>query len=87
LWDYGLIDNDEWFDLHSMSENSEKNVQICINKMNELADENEQLKLELNTYKEANTLLKQTIDRLLTDNIQYKTKLNEQMKKEYKKNE
>ena len=27
-----------------MSENSEKNVQICINKMNELADENEQLK-------------------------------------------
>ena len=42
--DYGLIDNDEWIDLHSMSENSEKNVQICINKMNELADENEQLK-------------------------------------------
>ena len=27
-----------------MSENSEKNVQICINKMNELADENEELK-------------------------------------------
>ena len=45
--DYGLIDNDEWIDLHSMSENSEKNVQICINKMNELADENEQLKQEL----------------------------------------
>jgi FtsZ-binding cell division protein ZapB len=182
--DYGLIDNDEWIDLHSMSENSEKNVQICINKMNELADENEQLKhklqqqemeyatdlhrlaeeneqlrtknnayiqdievfkeenthlkleneqlksdlqywaktaearlnkieqlkhrlaisekanlvttlekeneklkLELGTYKEANKLLKQTIDRLLTDNIHYKTKLNEQMKKEYKKNE
>jgi len=42
--DYGLIDNDEWIDLHSMSENSEKNVQICINKMNTLADENEQLK-------------------------------------------
>ena len=42
--DYGLIDNDEWIDLHSMSENSEKNVQICINKMNVLADENEQLK-------------------------------------------
>ena len=42
--DFGLIDNDEWIDLHSMSENSEKNVQICINKMNELADENEQLK-------------------------------------------
>ena len=42
--DYGLIDDDEWIDLHSMSENSEKNVQICINKMNELADENEQLK-------------------------------------------
>ena len=42
--DYGLIDNDEWIDFHSMSENSEKNVQICINKMNELAEENEQLK-------------------------------------------
>ena len=42
--DYGLIDNDEWIDLHSMSENSEKNVKLCINKMNELADENEQLK-------------------------------------------
>lgn len=42
--DYGLIDNDEWIDLHSMSENSEKNVQICINKLNELAEENEQLK-------------------------------------------
>jgi len=42
--DFGLIDNDEWIDLHSMSENSEKNVQICINKMNELAEENEQLK-------------------------------------------
>lgn len=45
--DYGLIDNDEWSDLHSMSENSEKNVQICINKMNALADENEQLKSEI----------------------------------------
>ena len=42
--DYGLIDNDEWIDLHSMSENSEKNVKLCIKKMNELADENEQLK-------------------------------------------
>ena len=42
--DYGLIDNDEWIDFHSMSENSEKNVKVCINKMNELADENEQLK-------------------------------------------
>ena len=42
--DYGLIDNDEWIDLYSMSENSEKNVQICINKMNELAEKNEQLK-------------------------------------------
>ena len=42
--DFGLIDDDEWIDLHSMSENSEKNVQICIRKMNELADENEHLK-------------------------------------------
>ena len=42
--DYGLIDDDKWIDLHSMSENSEKNVKLCINKMNELAEENEQLK-------------------------------------------
>ena len=42
--DYGLIDNDEWIDFHSMSENSEKNVKLCINKMNELADENEYYK-------------------------------------------
>lgn len=49
--DFGLIDNDEWIDLHSMSENSEKNVQICINKMNELADENKELKEELKTYR------------------------------------
>ena len=48
--DFGLIDNDEWTDLHSMSENSEKNVRICINKLNELADENEQLKKELKIY-------------------------------------
>ena len=49
--DYGLIDNEEWIDFHSMSENSEKNVQICINKMNELADENEMLKKELVEFK------------------------------------
>ena len=42
--DYGLIDNDEWIDFHSMSASSEKNVKLCINKMNELAEENEQLK-------------------------------------------
>ena len=44
--DYGLIDNDEWIDFHSMSGNSEKNVKLCINKMNELAEENEQLRKE-----------------------------------------
>ena len=49
--DFGLIYNDEWIDLHSMSENSEKNVKICINKMNELAEENEQLKQELKVYR------------------------------------
>ena len=46
--DYGLIDNDDWIDLHSMSENSEKNVRICIHKMNQLAEENEQLKQLVN---------------------------------------
>lgn len=50
--DFGLIDNDEWIDLHSMSENSEKNVQICINKMNTLADENEQLKQQCKHFME-----------------------------------
>ena len=48
--DYGLIDNDEWIDLHSMSENSEKNVKLCINKMNELAEENKQLKAILKQF-------------------------------------
>ena len=50
--DYGLIDNDEWIDFHSMSENSEKNVKLCINKMNELADENEQLKQQKEVWKQ-----------------------------------
>ena len=57
--DYGLIDNDEWIDLHSMSENSEKNVKLCINKMNELADENEQLKEQLEICKDARQAYKQ----------------------------
>ena len=52
--DYGLIDNDEWIDLHSMSENSEKNVKLCINKMNELAEENEKLKQALREQLEEN---------------------------------
>ena len=72
--DFGLIDNDKWIDLHSMSENSEKNVQICINKMNELADENEELKKEvkqlknkIKTYNSTHELLKETIDRLRSD--------------------
>ena len=52
--DYGLIDNDEWIDFHSMSENSEKNVKLCIKKMNELADENEQLKQALREQLEEN---------------------------------
>ena len=61
--DYGLIDNDEWIDLHSMSENSEKNVKLCINKMNELAEENEQLK----QYKQSvNDVLKSWSQKNLT---------------------
>ena len=61
--DYGLINNDEWIDLHSMSATSEKNVKLCINKMNELADENEQLK---STIKEVIELLSEEVD-LFTD--------------------
>ena len=49
--DFGLIDNGEWIDLCSMSENSIKNAQICINKMNELAEENEYLKKELQSLR------------------------------------
>jgi hypothetical protein len=63
------------------------NASHVLDELNNLNNENEQLTNELNTYKEANKTLKQTIDRILTDNIHYKTKLNEQMKKEYKKNE
>jgi hypothetical protein len=63
------------------------NASHSLDLLNQLNDENEQLGNELNTYKEANKLLKQTIDRILTDNIHFKTKLNELMKKEYKKNE
>ena len=63
--DYGLIDNDEWIDLHSMSENSEKNVKLCINKMNELADKNEQLKFENNELKCALAL--DEVDYIITD--------------------
>ena len=58
--DYGLIDNDKWIDLHSMSENSEKNIQICINKMNELAEENEQCKMMIATLR--NIILENGID-------------------------
>ena len=61
--DYGLIDNDEWIDLHSMSATSEKNVKLCINKMNELAEENEQLK----QYKQSvNDVLKSWSQKNLT---------------------
>lgn len=60
--DYGLIDNDEWIDLHSMSENSEKNVQICINKMNELSDENEQLRNKKERYKRLSEIRQQEIN-------------------------
>lgn len=60
--DYGLIDNDEWIDLHSMSENSEKNVKLCINKMNELADENEQLKQQKDKWKQQCIHFKEMLD-------------------------
>ena len=68
--DFGLIDNDEWIDLHSMSENSEKNVRICINKMNELADENGQLK-------QSNKELLLLVDTLKEQNMKFKLRLDE----------
>ena len=66
--DYGLIDNDEWIDFHSMSENSEKNVKLCINKMNELAEENEQLK---STIKEVIELLSEEVDLFIDKATEY----------------
>ena len=69
--DYGLIDNDDWIDLHSMSENSEKNVQICINKMNELADENEMIRNTINEmYKNERTQLGKSVLKQLIEAIQ-----------------
>ena len=69
--DYGLIDNDDWIDLHSMSENSEKNVQICINKMNELADENEMIRNTINEmYKNERTQLGKSVLKQLLEQIQ-----------------
>ena len=62
--DYGLIDNDKWIDLHSMSENSEKNVKLCINKMNELAEENKELKSTIAQLIEQN---RKNNDLLLSD--------------------
>ena len=69
--DYGLIDNDDWIDLHSMSENSEKNVQICINKMNELSDENEMIRNTINEmYKNERTQLGKSVLKQLIEAIQ-----------------
>ena len=67
---YGLIDNDDWIDLHSMSENSEKNVQICINKMNELSDENEMIRNTINEmYKNERTQLGKSVLKQLMEAI------------------
>lgn len=54
---FGLIDNNKWEDLHPMSENSLKNLEICITKMNALADENEKLK-------ETNKRLRATVNEI-----------------------
>lgn len=67
--DYGLIDNDEWIDLHSMSENSEKNVKLCINKMNELAEENEQLKTENTMLKKHQNINCQNCQYFVSDSV------------------
>ena len=75
--DYGLIDNDEWIDLHSMSENSEKNVQICINKMNELSEENKELKQSISDWQGS-------YDELYEDNLKLE-KENKELKKLIKK--
>ena len=70
--DFGLIDNNEWIDLHSMSENSEKNVQICINKMNELAEGNEQLKTTIQQLRTDNTKQKKLLNTTMKENEQLK---------------
>ena len=75
--DFGLIDNDKWIDLHSMSENSEKNVQICINKMNELTDENEKLKSTINTLTHDNTKMKKVLNTTKKENEHIKNTIQE----------
>lgn len=86
--DFGLIDNDEWIDLHSMSENSEKNVQICINKMNKLAEENKELKIRNNRQAKQLDDLYRLIEekdwRALTDILDDFKKADEQLQKEGK---
>lgn len=79
--DFGLINNDEWIDLHSMSENSEKNVRICINKMNELSEENEYLKQKLDDCQCANALLNNKYEEMQEDILTQIDKI-EDLKKE-----
>ena len=95
--DYGLIDNekDTWTDFHSMSENSEKNVQICIWKLNEQHKqiqsyriETGQLILDFEELKQENEQLKSDYDTLkIQDDArkQYQKELmeeNEQLKQQ-----
>ena len=86
--DFGLIDNDKWIDLHSMSENSEKNVQICINKMNDLAEENEQLKKRNDRQAKQLDRLYNLIEekdwRTLTDIIDDFKRCEEQLQREWR---
>ena len=83
--DFGLVDNDEWIDLHSMSENSIKNAQICINKMNELAEENEELKQDvLRLNHELKLLVKNDGDIPIFVQFNALLKRNDKLKKENK---
>ena len=80
--DYGLIDNDKWIDLHSMSENSEKNIQICINKMNELAEENKQLKTIIQQLRTDNTKQKKLLNTTMKENEHIKTTIKDMINTE-----
>ena len=55
--DYLIEYDGDYFDLHKPSD-----IRSLIKVMGYVTDENEQLKIELATYKSANALLKKTLD-------------------------
>ena len=55
----------------------EPQAEVIVDLLNELNDENKQLKNKLQTYKTTNSLLKATMDRHRTENQQIRDTINE----------